>query len=185
MDLDGYKLFDGKVILRTRGRICENSEQLLSSRLFREILERSIAELTRRGSPLLGIFAHRDILPEDIQLLNDTLVYLTKLPVELVPRLAPGAEQFFRNPSLLNEFIEYLYNYWRHLERLIVCNSEGQEFDARPYRTFNRTVEALTHLVRGAYRDIQEAITGAHPRIYRQVSAGAEIAAIALPKPIP
>ncbi len=40
------------------------------------------------------------------------------------------------------------------------------------------------HVVRSTYREVQESITGNHPRIYRQVSAGAEIAAIALPRDI-
>jgi hypothetical protein len=43
-------------------------------------------------------------------------------------------------------------------------------------------VESLMHLVRSTYRNIQENITGNHPKIYRQVSAGAEIGAIALQK---
>ena len=185
MNQHSFKLFDGKVIIRTRGRICEKPEELLSSALFRKVLEHCLRDLTRHDSPLLGIFSHKDIIPDDIQLLIDTLTYLVKIPPDLVPRLVPGAEQFFRNPVLFSDFVEYLYNYWRSLERLMVCDSEGQEFDVRPYRTFNNTVETLTNVVRSTYRDIQEAITGQHPRIYRQVSAGAEIAAIALPKPIP
>jgi len=40
------------------------------------------------------------------------------------------------------------------------------------------------HVVRSTYRDIQEIITGSHPRIYRQVSAGAEVGAIARPMPV-
>jgi hypothetical protein len=67
---------------------------------------------------------------------------------------------------------------------LIICDSYGEQYDQRPYRTFNTTVESLTHLVRQTYRDIQENITGNHPRIYRQVRAGAEIATIALAKDI-
>ncbi|MFC2159299.1 phosphoenolpyruvate carboxykinase, partial [Actinomycetota bacterium] len=43
----------------------------------------------------------------------------------------------------------------------------------------NITIEKLTHLIRYVYRNIQENITGTYPRIYRQVRAGAEIAAIA------
>jgi hypothetical protein len=43
-------------------------------------------------------------------------------------------------------------------------------------------VESLMHLVRSTYRSIRENITGDHPKIYRQVSAGAEIGAIALPR---
>lgn len=185
MDRNSYQLFDGKVIIRTRGRICEKAEELISSELFRQVLENCISELRRRNSPLLDIFSHKDIIPDDIRLLIDTLLYLTKIPADRLPRLVPGAEQFFRNPILFNDFIEHFYNYWRHLERLVVCESEGQSFDARPYRTFNRTVETLTHVIRSTYRDLQEAITGAHPRIYRQVSAGAEIATIARPRPIP
>ena len=81
--------------------------------------------------------------------------------------------------------MEYVYNYWRHFSRVIVCDSEGNRFDRRPYQTFNRTVETLTNVVRSTYRDLQESITGNHPRIYRQVPAGAEIATIALPRQIP
>lgn len=185
MDQNSYKLFDGKVVIRTRGRICEKPEELLSSALFRRVLERCISDLQRRESPLLGIFLHKDIIPDDIDVLVDTLVYLIKIPSDLVPRLVPGAEQFFRNRNLFNDFIEHLYNYWRHLGRLMIADSEGQTFENRPYRTFNNTVETLTNVVRSTYREIQEAITGAHPRIYRQVSAGSEVAAIALPKPVP
>lgn len=185
MDQNSFKLFDGKVIIRTRGRVCEKPEELVTSTLFRRVLERCINDLQRRESPLLGIFSHKDIIPDDIQVLVDTLTYLVKVPSSLVPRLVPGAEQFFRNPTLFNDFIEHLYNYWRHLERLIIADSEGQTFDDHPYRTFNNTVETLTNVARSTYRDIQEAISGNHPRIYRQVSAGAEMAAIALPKLVP
>ncbi len=96
--------------------------------------------------------------------------------------MLPGSEQFFRNRSLLFDFIEFAYNYWRHFQRVMICDFEGNRFDHRPYQTFNRTVETLTNLVRSTYRDLQESISGNHPRIYRQVPAGAEIAAIALPK---
>ena len=85
---------------------------------------------------------------------------------------------------LLNEFVEQFYNYWRRLHRLVICDSVFDRLDKRPYRTFNDMVESLMHLVRSTYRNIQENITGNHPKIYRQVSAGAEIGAITLPKKI-
>ncbi|MEI7990296.1 MAG: phosphoenolpyruvate carboxykinase, partial [Chloroflexota bacterium] len=81
-------------------------------------------------------------------------------------------------------FNERFYDYWRKYERYIVCDSEGDELDKRPYRTFNATIESLMHLVRSLYRDIQENITGKHPNIFRQVHAGAELATIALPKEV-
>ncbi len=185
MEIGNYKLFDGKVIIRLKDRVCDNPDELLSSNLFRAILKRCIAELTRKDSRLLNIFEHRPIREEDIQRLIETLHYLTKLTGEMVPRVVPDSGQFFRDPILFNDFVEYLYNYWRHLQRLVVCDSEGDRFDKRPYRTFNNTVETLTHVVRSTYRDVQENITGNHPRIYRQVRSGAEIATIALSRDIP
>ncbi|WP_145962558.1 phosphoenolpyruvate carboxykinase [Bellilinea caldifistulae] len=87
--------------------------------------------------------------------------------------------------DLIYDFVENLYNYWRSLHRVLICDRTLDEMDRRPYRTFAETVERLMHVVRSTYRDIQENITGSHPRVYRQVSAGVEIGAIALPAPIP
>lgn len=179
-----YRTYDGKVIIRLRDRICDTPEQMLSSALFLDILTRCIQVLSQHNSKLLNIFDHPNISKKDIQLLVKTLQFLIRLPADLVPKVVEGSEQFFRDRVLFNDFVEYLYNYWRDQSRLIICDSEGDRYDKRPYHTFNNTVESLMHLVRGTYRDIQENITGNHPRIYRQVSAGAEIAAIALPKDI-
>ena len=84
----------------------------------------------------------------------------------------------------LNGFVEHLYDYWRHFDRFIINDSEGDRLDKRPYRTFNETIEHLTHLVRGVYRRVQENITGSRPTVYRQVPAGAEMAVISLPREI-
>ena len=70
------------------------------------------------------------------------------------------------------------------LTGFIINDSEGDRLDKRPYRTFNETIEHLTHLIRTVYRHIQENITGSHPTVYRQVPAGAEMAVISLPKNI-
>jgi hypothetical protein len=183
-----YKFVDQKVIIRLRDRVCETAEELLSSDLFREVVGRFVRELGRQDSPLLGLFAvpeSESIGDDDVDELVKVIQLLTKIPVEWVSRLFEDQLRFVEQPTLLYTFVEELYDYWREFERFIVCDSEGDELDKRPYRTFNATVESLTHLVRGVYRDIQENISGIHPRIYRQVRAGAEIGAIALPKSFP
>jgi hypothetical protein len=180
-----YRIFKDKVVIRIKDRLCDTPAELLSSKLFLQMLTHAIATLSRRNSRLLGIFDHEDIGGEDIRLLIETFTFLTKLNGDLVPRVVKGSEQFFRDRSLFNAFVEYLYNYWREQQRLIICDSQGEQFDQRPYRTFNNTVETLAHLIRSTYRDVQENITGNHPRIYRQVRAGAEIATIALAKDLP
>lgn len=180
-----YQFDGGKVIIRLRGRICETPDELLSSELFLLVLKRALRDLARRESKLLRIFPDQSFSEENIDLLIKTFQYLVKLPADMVMRVLPDSTPLFGDALLFNEFVEYLYNYWRNQQRFIVCEQEGESLDKRPYRTFTDTVERLTHLVRSIYRDIQENITGTHPRIYRQVRSGAEVATIALPKQIP
>jgi hypothetical protein len=180
-----YRMNKDKIVIRLKDRLCDTPTELLSSKIFQHVLTSAVTSLTHRNSRLMGIFDHADINAEDIRLLIETLKFLTKLPADLVPRVLSGSEQFFHDTNLFNDFVEHVYNYWREFQRLIICESEGEQSDQRPYRTFNNTIETLTTVVRSTYRDIQENITGNHPRIYRQVRAGAEIAAIALVKDLP
>ncbi len=184
MEIYQYSIFERKVILKIQRRVCETSEELLESKLFSEILKSCIKKLEKHDSPLLGIFQGLDIDDKNIERLENTLKILTKIKLDLIPKLHKEYEVFTKDRTLLYEFVEYLYNYWRDYDRFVICNSAIEKFDQRPYRTFNDTVEKLTHLIRGTYRDIQENITGKHPKIYRQVRAGSEVAGIALPKKI-
>ena len=184
MDNESFHFTDSKVVIRLRDRVCDSPEELLSSQLFYRVLYRCIADLSRKDSHLLDIFGHTKVSEQDIRLLIETIRYLAILPADQVVKIVSGSESFFRDRELFNDFVEYIYNYWRSLQRLIVCDSEGSRFDKRPYRTFNNTVETLTHVIRSTYRDVQENITGNHPRIYRQVRAGAEIATIAMTRPL-
>lgn len=184
MTITSFREIEHKIIIHTKGRLCETKEELLQSELFVRVLNRYIAELGSHQSRLLNIF-DGEITEEKIHVLHITLKNLIRLDGSYIPKIVPEAAVFFRDIPLLNDFIENLYNYWRSFERYVICDSEGDTLDRRPYRTFNQTVEKLTDLVMGAYRDIQENITGTHPRIYRQLPAGAGIAAICLPLRIP
>jgi len=181
-----YRFVGRKVIILLRDRVCETSDDLLSSELFVEIVTRYVSRLTSRQSALLEVFGkpRHEISDCDIGKLIEVFGVLEKLPGEAVPKLVEDGERFVANPSLLQEFVEGLYDYWRQFERFIVCDSTEDRLDQRPYRTFNATIESLTHLVRQTYRDIEEGITGQHPTVYRQVRAGAEVAVIALPKQV-
>lgn len=187
MDFQGtYKIADNKVILRLRDKVCESAEELLSSELFNEILRRYLKDLSRRESPFLSVFGGdpHEVSDTEIRRFIQMLHILSKLPIDAVPKLVEGGAVMIKDPSLLNSLVENLYNYWRGHQRFIICDSKGDALDKRPYRTFNTTIESLTHLVRQVYREIEENITGNHPQIYRQVRAGAEVAVIAMPKEI-
>lgn len=180
-----YEILERKIILRIKYGICETPEELLSNSLFKLILKKAIKELEKKDSVLLAIFGKEGATNQKIKDLIQTLQLLTKMKASYIPKIVKGSEDFFKNKDVLNNFIEYLYNYWRSFDRFIVCASKKSGIDKKPYRTFNNTIEGLTHLVRSVYRDIQENITGKHPTIYRQVRAGAEVATIAVPVKVP
>ena len=154
-----------KVIIRFRDRACETSDELLSSDLFAEVLRRFVNELKRKRSPLLQVFGTQpqEIHDPDIHRLVSVFQVLAKMNIDAVPKLIVGGSRLVSNPSLLYDFVENLYNYWREFERFVICDSTGDRFDQRPYRTFNSTTETLTHLVRQVYRDIQENISAGTP----------------------
>ncbi len=176
-----YTCIRNKVIIRLRDRVCESPDELLGSGLFREMLTRFVRDLERKNSPLLALFSSAPVGEEEIDRLIFVFVHLEKLTAAKTAKLMGQDDRLLEQPELLFDFVERFYDYWRSFERFIVCDSEGDRLDKRPYRTFNSTIEALTHLVRKVYRNIQENLTGRHPAVYRQVSAGAEVAVIALP----
>jgi hypothetical protein len=180
-----YDIRNNKIIIQVHDRICETEEEILSSELFMAIVTAAIKKLAKRRSILLDVFGKKDVGRVDIDVLIEALKFLYKMPAEFVPSVVPGAAVLLRQPSQFNELIEYFYNYWRSFDRFIISDAQGRDIDKRPYRTFNATIGQLTGLVRGMYRDIQENVTGQHPRIYRQVAAGAEVSTIAVAKDIP
>jgi hypothetical protein len=181
-----YKFVDRKVIIRLKDRVCETTDELLGSALFREVTFRYVRHLVRKDSPLLALFGreHQEIAESDVDVLIRALQLLVQMPLPWAQKLLEDERGLLQQPSILRSFVEGLYDYWRQFERFIVCDSEFDVLDKRPYRTFDRTIESLMHLARRAFRNVQKNITGKQTNMYRQVSAGAEIAAIALPKPV-
>lgn len=184
MPLKSLEQEGNQLILHTTGVICSTTRELASSDVFEHIVRRYAAELSEHSSPLweeLGIDVDDDA---GVTRLVSLLRTLAAVPLEQVVKILPHTDNYLSQRKALHEFVEGLYNYWRSYDRFMVCHSEQglDSHDQRPYRTFNATVEQLTHLVRALYRDICENITGDHPRVYRQVSAGCEVALIAVEK---
>ena len=184
MQKSTLRIIGNKAVLNIRERMCETAEELLSSEKFRTILDHCINQLKSKDSPLLEIFENGIVDEASTDNLVKTMSLLVKYESNVVPHIFDKSTVFLRDIQLLNNFVEHLYDYWRHFDRFIINDSEGDRLDKRPYRTFNETIEHLTHLIRTLYRHIQENITGSHPTVYRQVPAGAEMAVISLPKNI-
>jgi len=173
-----------ELILHTDGIICDTHREILESQVFERVLTLYIETLRRRDSPIL------DSLPmllggaEEQACFLELLRSLTVNPLEQALKITPILEDTPEKRKGLLQFIEGLYDFWRKFHRFVICHSENgpNAHDQRPFRTFNATVEQLTHLVRGVYRDVCENITGDHPRIYRQIRSGCNMGIIAVAK---
>ena len=185
MQKSTLSIIGNKVVLNIRERMCETAEEMLASDKFRLVLDHCLANLRSKDSPLLEFFGGCTADEGCVNDLVKTLSLLVKYESSVVPHIFEKSKIFLKDLDKLAGFVEYLYDYWRHFDRFIINDSEGDRLDKRPYRTFNETIEQLTHLIRTTYRHIQENITGSHPSVYRQVPAGAEMAVISLPKDIP
>jgi len=175
-----HKIISEKVIIRTKGHLCETAAEVIHSDLFREIITSGIQRLRGKNYPHL-----KTLKLDDTQEQTDTLIEILELlsrnSIDIVRQIKPDANALLDHPDLLNSLLEFFYNYWREYERYIICDSRGLDLQNRPYRTFHDTVERLAHLVRKIYRDISENISSSHPKTYRQVNSGAEFACISSP----
>jgi hypothetical protein len=181
-----FSQFGRQVVLNTEGEICGSGTELLRSPIFKRIVSQFCDELVKKDSPVVAIFRDFKERDGDWSAVVNLLRSLEENKIEDIAKLLPETQGFLESEGRhdLHQFVESLYNYWRSFDRFMVLRSElGSGVHAqRPYRAFNSTVEKLTHVVRAAYRDICENITGSHPTIYRQVAAGFDVALIAVPK---
>jgi hypothetical protein len=184
----GIKRFEqehDQIILHADGGICTSKRELLGSDIFRRIMALYVQDLLQRDSPLTAALGCAAPNKEGREFLLGLLRSLGESSMEQVAGVLPEARRFLDTGprTSLHEFVEGFYDFWRSFDRFMVLSSEPgpSSFDQRPYRSFNASIEALTHLVRSTYRDICENITGNHPRIYRQVAAGCDVGLIAIP----
>jgi energy-coupling factor transporter ATP-binding protein EcfA2 len=179
----------GQVVMHTSGPICVTTQEVAESDAFAQILASYARGLMAHHSPLLVGLGYD--LTDDAQLaaFTDQLRVLANNPLDRVAGATSGPAGLAAYREALHAFVEGLYDYWRSFDRFMVAHSEagGGARDRRPHQVFNQTMEEFAVLVRGLYRDVVENITGEHPRVYRQVSAGCQVGLVAVHRdwPVP
>ena len=179
--VENIRFVGNKAIIKIRYRSFETPDELLSSRLFSKLLSLCIKKLAACNSPLLAIFAGEHSSRARQQHFIKFSKYLCKLHYDEAAKVLGDCDCYIANTGVLNDFVMYLYDYWRSYNRYIICDSANDTLDQRPYRTFMSTVEQLNHLVRGTYRTFLEHINCRAGRVYRQIIAGSEVSVIAVP----
>jgi len=197
MSLLRLEVDDRQVVMHSAGAVCASTQELVESTSFARVLDLYIDQLESHDPDALqalGLTA--DVPPHAGAVTTSTgaqvdarrarLLDLVRLlannPLERVARTWAGSSDLLARRERLHEFVEGLYDFWRHWDRFLIVHAEAaaDPRDKRALRSFNDTVETLARLVRALYRDVAENVTGGRPRVYRQVAAGAEVAAYAV-----
>jgi hypothetical protein len=198
MSLSRLDIDDRQVVMHSEGAVCASAQELVDSAAFARVLDLYIDHLETHnpatldelglegagegaGPAAAGSVAGAMRDPRRERLL-DVLRLLANNPLERVAARAGAPGDLLARRERLHEFVEGLYDFWRHWDRFLVVRAETAPSpgDKRPWRTFSHAVETLGALVRDLYRDVAENVTGGRPRVYRQVAAGAEVGVYAV-----
>ncbi len=173
-----FAFYGRQALIKSSGDVCRNSEELVQSKLFSTVVGKFLADLRSKDSPFLAI------LPQGVgeeKQNQATVRILQKLSSQTKEEVLKGSkdyDSFFKDSSLLYQFVEMLYNFWRAYERFFVLYAEKEAFHKKPYSSFTDTIDLINNLARKVYRDVCQNISGTHPRIFRQVPAGAKVGLI-------
>ncbi|MDI6871028.1 MAG: phosphoenolpyruvate carboxykinase [Bacillota bacterium] len=169
------------------GEPCQTPVQLFRSEVFGRMLAAFLARLERRGSPLLGAVeafrrtadggAEGAATGYDLAGIADLLVLLASRRLENVKKLPPLFEQALADRLLWHSFVEEFYNFWRSHERFVIV--EGREnlpgVMLPRHQSLIGINDTIKSLILETYRQISANLTGAFPRVCRQLPAGAGV----------
>ncbi|HUU33073.1 MAG TPA: hypothetical protein VMW48_03360, partial [Vicinamibacterales bacterium] len=196
MSLLRLDIDDRQAVMCSEGSVCASTQELVESATFARVLglyvdhleahnPRALDDLGLGDGEGMGAAATGGAAAGDEsrrERLLDLLRLLANNPLERVASTVAEPGDLLARRERLHEFVEGLYDFWRRWDRFLVVRAEAPPApgDRRPLRGFTEAVEALARLVRAVYRDVAENITGARPRVLRQVAAGAEVGVYAV-----
>ncbi len=157
--------------------------QILRSERFDQLLRNFVEELRRRRSRKLG--AIHPFLDErgnfDVEKFKDFLILLNVKSLKSIVEAGYfSVEVDCRHyTSVLKEFLERLYNYWRSMDRFMVKNEayiEEHYAQRSKAHSLAGNNESFKKLIIEMYRNILNNVTTEPTKIYRQLPAGAQVA---------
>lgn len=166
------EIFIGRnsAILNFSTKYCDTSENLLSSSSFKKVLSKYIHSIESKNTSVFQFL--KSNCSEDI---SGTMIRLFKLLIVLekneVSKLDPTLTSLLNKESLLFEFIEGLYSYWRKYERYAIIRNKTTSLGLQNIN-FIDSMNSFTNLILKTYRLVEENILGEHHRVYRQLHAG-------------
>lgn len=166
------EIFIGRnsAILNFSTKYCDTSENLLSSAAFKKVLSRYINSISNKNTSVFQFL--KSNCKEDI---CETMVKLFKLLIVLdkdeIKKLDPNLSPLLSKESVVFEFIEGLYSYWRRFERYAIIRNKNTSLGLQNIN-FIDSMNSFTNLILKTYRLVEENVLGEHHRVYRQLHAG-------------
>lgn len=166
------EIFIGRnsAILNFSTKYCDTSENLLSSAAFKKVLSKYINSISNKNTSVFQFL--KSNCKEDI---CETMVKLFKLLIILdkdeIKKLDPNLSPLLSKESVVFEFIEGLYSYWRRFERYAIIRNKNTSLGLQNIN-FIDSMNSFTNLILKTYRLVEENVLGEHHRVYRQLHAG-------------
>lgn len=167
------------------GEACQTPVQLFRSEVFSRLLAQFLRQLARRESPLLkAVEAFREGDDGYDQAgLEDLFTLLASRRLETAGKLPPRFETALADRILWHNFVEAFYNFWRSHERFVIV--EGREnlpgVMLPRHQSLISINETIKSLILETYRQITANLSGAFPRVCRQLPAGAGVGLLVEP----
>lgn len=151
---------------------CTTSIELLESKGFKKIVDVHLAYIKRKEKPL---YKHLNVIEKDDSKLSSDLVSIFKLLLVIDPKtiasIHPSYVKYINQDTLLVEFVETMYDYWRSLERYALIHNKSSQNGIQNSQ-FIKSHSDFETLILETYRRITETIHGYKNRVYRQLIAG-------------
>ena len=151
-----------------KGSIIDNYAQIIASPLFKKIVKQYMMKLRSENSKITEIFSNSKKSKLDYDEIANFLYRLT---------LKPLGEKEKMNRTLLHDFIEGLYDFWRKKHRFIVKRERYlNSFDSRlnAIKSAEFVGEVFEKTLRGVYRALENNVFARTEKILREISSGAQ-----------
>ena len=175
-----WSLANDKAILNFTRRYCTTYDEVLDSDGFRSLLEHFLKRRGREFSRITDVIhdtlgAGKEITSEStIDNLITVFRLLVAMDVDIISSAFPQYQALAQHRKDFLYLVEEIYNYWLGLERYSVLFQRDQNTNLSRVSFIDANTQFKT-LILGFYRLIRINISGTHPTVFRQVTAGVNV----------
>lgn len=168
-----FTLGRGKAMINFTVKYCDTRQKILSSYGFRRVVE-SFIQTLKKDNVIVYNYYIKEFKDDEtfVSTLIEVFKLLTVIYSDEIVKVHNKYSIFFEDKDLFIELIEFLYTYWRRLERITIVRNSRLGEGLQNVR-FTHANDLFNELLLSIYRRVEETIMGHQHRVYRQLTAGA------------